>query len=346
MRTLLTIVVVVATLNVWQAMAAEPAFSAKPSATRDGDRVKIGFAVSAPTDVEVAVLGADGKIVCHLAAGVLGGKNPPPAPLAAGLVQNIAWDGRDDFGKPAAGGPSKFRVRAGMKPAFDGFVGASPYILDTVRGMTVDAQGNLYVLNQSIDGHGGWPFDLRVYDRRGNYLRSLMPFRAGMRKEDAEVFRAIEAGGGQMVPRNFQSTWPHFYPTEGTLRLAGVTPDGTVVLNDDRLSLIYRLRGSDGGPAGRAFEEAIWPGKGPRMVGSAAAWPPMARRSSLPVSARPRPREGGSAPTGPTAASSNSRSTSLAGALRSSPRWRCPTTISRSWMAAGPPRWPRPRCAT
>ena len=81
------------------ACGAEPVtFTRKPEAVKDGDGVKISFAVSAPTDVEVAVLGADEKVVRHLAAGVLGGKNPPPAPLKAGQAQSIAWDGKDDFG--------------------------------------------------------------------------------------------------------------------------------------------------------------------------------------------------------------------------------------------------------
>jgi hypothetical protein len=70
--------------------------------------------VSAPTDVEVTVLGADGKVVRHLAAGVLGGKHLAPEPLKAGLVQEILWDSKDDFGKPAADGPFKVRVRTGM----------------------------------------------------------------------------------------------------------------------------------------------------------------------------------------------------------------------------------------
>jgi hypothetical protein len=66
------------------ARAGEVSFSAKPSVAKDGDKVKISFAVSAATDVEVAVLAADGKMVRHLAAGVLGGPQPttwasPPA---------------------------------------------------------------------------------------------------------------------------------------------------------------------------------------------------------------------------------------------------------------------------
>ena len=90
---------------------APPAFTKKPAATRAGDKTKIEFAVDRSTDVEVAVLGADGKVVRHLAAGVLGGRNDPPAPLKPGLAQSLEWDGCDDLGKPAAGGPLTVRVR-------------------------------------------------------------------------------------------------------------------------------------------------------------------------------------------------------------------------------------------
>lgn len=95
--------------------AGEVSFTTKPSVTQSGDRVTIAFTVSAPTDVEVAVLDADGKVVRHLAAGVLGGKTPPPPPLRAGLSQTLDWDGKDDLGKPAADlAALTVRVRAGM----------------------------------------------------------------------------------------------------------------------------------------------------------------------------------------------------------------------------------------
>jgi len=67
-----------------QVVIAEPidkiTFSVKPSVIKDGNITRIKFAISASSDVEVAVLDAKDKIVRHLAAGVLGGKNPPPKP--------------------------------------------------------------------------------------------------------------------------------------------------------------------------------------------------------------------------------------------------------------------------
>src|SRR6185295_879219 len=94
------------------------AFSKKPSATRAGTKTVVTFAVSAATDVDVAVLDPKGAVVRHLAAGVLGGAVPPPEPLKAGLSQSVEWDGLDDFGKAPAGGPFRIRVRAGTGMKF------------------------------------------------------------------------------------------------------------------------------------------------------------------------------------------------------------------------------------
>jgi len=125
------------------APAGEVSFSAKPTVTKDGDKVKIAFAVSAPTDVEVAVLDSAGMPVRHLAAGVLGGPTPPPEPLKAGLVQSLEWDLKDDAGKPAASGPFKVRVRAGMRAELDGFIAESKHWIGELRGLATDPKGNL-----------------------------------------------------------------------------------------------------------------------------------------------------------------------------------------------------------
>src|ERR1700683_1644076 len=78
---------------------AQPAFDKKPIAVRSGDKTTIDFSVDRGTDVAVTIEDSRGRIVRHLAAGVLG-KNAPE-PLRAGtLAQSVPWDGKDDFGKP------------------------------------------------------------------------------------------------------------------------------------------------------------------------------------------------------------------------------------------------------
>ncbi len=61
--------------------AGEVEFAEQPQVARHGKEVTISFVLSQAADVEVAVLGADGRVVRHLAAGVLGGEKAPPGPL-------------------------------------------------------------------------------------------------------------------------------------------------------------------------------------------------------------------------------------------------------------------------
>src|SRR5688500_5401256 len=89
--------------------AAALSFSQKPSAKRVEGGFEIRFALSESGDVEFAVLDAAGHVVRHLAAGVVGGKTAPPPPLAAKLVHTLLWDGLDDDGNTACGGPVQFR---------------------------------------------------------------------------------------------------------------------------------------------------------------------------------------------------------------------------------------------
>jgi hypothetical protein len=72
-------------------------FVSKPTAARVGETTEIAFDASAATDVEVAVVGSDGKVVRHLAAGLLGPDAPAPFQKGA-LAQKVTWDGKDDLG--------------------------------------------------------------------------------------------------------------------------------------------------------------------------------------------------------------------------------------------------------
>src|SRR5262249_37353594 len=154
------------------AAAAKVEFVKPPQVTRAGDEVSISFAVNESTDVEVAVFDAKGRVVRHLVAGVLGGKNPPPPPLKQGLEQRIVWDCTDDLAKPATGGPFQTRVRAGTSVRFGRMIGGSPYTGSVttmpyrapVNGLVADADGSLLVLMMSsIGSHGNsgmWPWHL------------------------------------------------------------------------------------------------------------------------------------------------------------------------------------------
>jgi hypothetical protein len=120
-----------------------PRFTRKPTARKVEDKVRIAFAVRARTDVEVSILDAEGKVVRHFAAGVLGSNVPAPLQKGA-LTQELLWDGKDDYGKPAEGGPFEVRVAAGMTPKFEESIGFNPAYMFMVRSPATGPDGTVY----------------------------------------------------------------------------------------------------------------------------------------------------------------------------------------------------------
>jgi hypothetical protein len=199
------------------AMAAEPAppeFTKKPAAAKKNGKVEITFAVDRGTDVAVAVLDAKGKVIRHLAAGVLGPKAPRPFKAGA-RSQSIEWDLRDDAGKPAVGGPFKVRVSLGMKPFFDRKMFNDPQRIMGLNGIAAGPGGELYTKGGGRDGGMGPHTDYRVFDRDGKYLRTIAPFPAGLKFEQVAGFGAFktgENGKSKYVPRVHEMRSYCFYP--------------------------------------------------------------------------------------------------------------------------------------
>jgi hypothetical protein len=203
--------------------APDAEFASPPRVDRAADGVAVAFALKAAADVEVAVLDAQGRVVRHLAAGVLGGKNPPPAPLRPGLDQRILWDGKDDGGRPAAGGPFRARVRAGMSVRFGRLIGGSPYTGSVVsmpyrapvNGLVVDASGHLFVkMMSAIGSHGNsgmWPWHLRKFDPKGEYVKTFLPYAASTPAERAAGFELLKTPAGALTPSLRTSLYPVFY---------------------------------------------------------------------------------------------------------------------------------------
>lgn len=186
------------------AVGAEAGFRTGSSLEKSGAGAKISFSLVAPADVEVAVIDSSNRVVRHLAAGVLGGANPPPEPLKAGLVQEVLWDGRDDFGNSAAGAPFKIRVRSGTDVKFGRFVGDQPYL---VMGQSIacDEEGNIYIQSNPGSPH------IRVFDPDGRYLREILPFPADLPPETMKSVMSWDSEGGAFRPRNGSALWPSFY---------------------------------------------------------------------------------------------------------------------------------------
>jgi hypothetical protein len=225
-------------------------FSAPPSVRKLGDQVQIEFAVSAATDVEVSILNAKGEVVRHLAAGVLGGKLAPPAPLKAGLAQSLFWDGKDDFGKPAAGAPIQVRVRLGSGFKFGRFLGEDPYSFGAVDGVCTDEAGNLYISGYAGVANQG-ARTVRMYDVQGQYLRELMPFPANLKTDAMKEAATWNEDQKSWFPRNASCLVPDFYVANFTrLTLLSASPSAGLAFASPEE--VYKLN-ADGSVFGASF---------------------------------------------------------------------------------------------
>jgi hypothetical protein len=251
--------------------AADAAFAVAPKAVAAGAGARITFAVSGPTDVEVAILDAANHVVRHLAAGVLGAQNPPPAPLKPGLAQELVWDGNDDFGrsteltagKPIAGGPFQVRVRAGFGVRFGRFIGADPYNVGDMsawpasHSVAADEDGRLYVSAGKSMGNQG-TMTVRVFDPEGRYLREVAPFPASLPPDAMKEVARWDDDRKTFFLRNLRNLNPDFYGvpggyfTAGPLRLVGVSKGtGLVFWNGRRLCFLD----TSGAVRGAAFAD-------------------------------------------------------------------------------------------
>ena len=234
-------------------------FQSPPAVARSGDKTTIAFALSAPTDVEVAVLDGRKQVVRHLAAGVLGGSKPPPAPLQSGLVQSVVWDGKDDFGKAAGDGSFHVRVRAGMDATFGRFVADDPYTFGGVEDLCSDETGTLYVMGYTGNRNQNM-YTVRAFDAQGNYLRQILPFAADLAPDSMQDIATWDAARKSFHPRNLSSLNPTFYADALSL-VSASTKTGLLLTDGTRL---YTLELS-GAVRGRSFttcslwEKALYP---------------------------------------------------------------------------------------
>ncbi|MCG3178379.1 MAG: hypothetical protein BIFFINMI_00706 [Phycisphaerae bacterium] len=224
------------------AMAAAPTFTDQPAATTSGGVTTIRFAVSASTDVEVTILDAKGDEVRHLAAGVLGASADPPPPLKAGLAQTLTWDGKDDMGQAAEGGPFSVRVRAGMGVKLARFIGGDPFVFGSITSIATDDDGNLYAMsnrgqtNQNID-------TLRMFAPDGAYVRTIVPFPVTTSPDRVKPFARWDAEAGCFRPINRLQTNPSMVPwVTGATIVSAATSEVVLVHGTS----VYRLD-TDGG---------------------------------------------------------------------------------------------------
>ncbi len=157
-------------------------FSEKPVVTRNGDLIRITFTSKGFCDATVAVEDGDGKIIRHLASGVLGPNAPEPFQKNA-LKQTVMWDGKDDQGRyPVDKNQLTIRVSLGLKPQFEKTLLWSPHKQRGSMPMFAAAPEGVYVYDARGVDH------LRLFDHDGNYLRTIYPFPANKLKDVKGLF--------------------------------------------------------------------------------------------------------------------------------------------------------------
>jgi hypothetical protein len=240
---------------------APPKFKAGPAAKKDGDEVKITFELDRETDVAVYVLDAKGKVVRHLAAGLLGDKAPKPL-KAGSLKQSVTWDGKDDAGKKAAGGPFKVRVAAGLGFKYAGCAfgsEAKPDSLTNVVGLAAGPDGRVYVLSERW-GRIWWRHtSIHVFRRDGSYEKTVKPFPSSIAAEKVRKLTPFATPDGRPIPVIYRVLAMSYYPHEDLRQQMAVGPDGNLHFLTQRAAYrkdaVKRLAsiGPDGGVAYEAY---------------------------------------------------------------------------------------------
>lgn len=266
--------------------AAEVTFTAKPRVAKSGDKTLITFTISAPADVEVAIVDAQEKVVRSLAAGVLFDNtlksadastnavkmSPPPPPLKPGLAQSIEWDGKDDWGVPCLQPPStrhtppfRVRVRAGMSARFGRTIGGSPYtgVLGD-DGLAIAPDGTLYIKMGSFvpQLHEVMPWHLRRFDRQGKYQATLLPYPPSTDPARTPGFKLAETGGEGLTPTITNPLDPALFRFGDGIH--GKVVDGHVIFVDSRNALMtfFKVDGSNAiktVPMRTAPDKLKWP---------------------------------------------------------------------------------------
>jgi len=171
-------------------------FTQKPKVTRVRDKVTINFESKGFCDVSVAIEDARGRIVRCLASGVLG-KNAPPPFKKNSKKQTLIWDGKDDRGKYVEDKDNvTVRVSLGLKARFERTLFWTPKKrASNEPPIIVAAPEGVYVYDsgQSLD-------HVRLFDHKGNYVRTVYPFPSGVVNKVRGLYRHKFPQDGAMLP--------------------------------------------------------------------------------------------------------------------------------------------------
>ena len=151
-------------------------FTKKPEMKDEKNATTISFAVKDYCDVTVAIESSDGKILRHLASGVLGDNAPEPFKKSS-LEQSIFWDNKDDTGKYVDDKANiKIRVSLGLQAEYEKDLYYSPYKRISSLPVLYSAPEGIYVYEGMGRDH------LRLFGHDGVYQKSIYPFPASQLK--------------------------------------------------------------------------------------------------------------------------------------------------------------------
>jgi hypothetical protein len=187
-------------------------FAEKPTATHQDDKVMIRFKTKTFCDATIAIENTEGRILRHLASGVLG-KNAPPPFQKNSLQQVVVWDGKDDAGEYIDDLDSvRLRVSLGLKPQFERHFLWSPSrrVANDGHAPTLNAPPPLVAQPEGMYVFDGNMYDhLRLFDHEGKYLRTVYPFPADKLDQLKGVATKSFPQTGKALPLkggNYQST--------------------------------------------------------------------------------------------------------------------------------------------
>ncbi|MCK6471620.1 MAG: hypothetical protein L6R28_07730 [Planctomycetes bacterium] len=170
-------------------------FAQAPKITRNGDHITIDFETKSNCDVTIAIEDEEGKILRHLACGVLGENAPPPFQKSS-KKQTVVWDGKDDKGVYLDEKDRlTVRVSLGLDPRFQRTLYWSPHkrIANNASLMASAPEGVYVFEGQGLD-------HLRLFDHDGNYVRTVYPYPANKVGEVQGLQTRVFAQSGKELP--------------------------------------------------------------------------------------------------------------------------------------------------
>lgn len=242
-------------------------FTKKPELKEEKNLTTISFAVKDFCDVTVAIENVEGKIIRHLASGVLGAKAPEPFQKNS-LEQTIQWDNKDDRGKYIDDlVNTKVRVSLGLQAEYEKDLYYSPHKRISVLPIMCATPEGIYVFEGMGRDH------VRLYSHDGKYEKTIYPFPASQIKNVKGLKWWQAPDGHEVIDK--EGLYHNTILTSGDNdsrfnqkgRQGGLAATGLAV-NGKRISLMYehlnRLAtdGSTGGLPLKGEETCIRIGRG------------------------------------------------------------------------------------